>query len=153
VPQPQAGRGVRRVEGPQRQDQLRELDGGLLRVADPVHPHVLALDPGEDGPGKRESLRRLAAAERLGDRERHARREPRQPLELAFEPRNLVRPAWQPDELVPAEAVVRVVRSAREYGLDRQIGPLGEAAGDETLHEGRVGVDLVRVHAGGQPPP
>lgn len=150
---PQAGRRFGRVDRTEGKDQLRELDGGSLRVPDLADRDVLPLDPGEDGPGKRESLGRIAAAERLGDRERQLRGEPRQPFELTLESLDLARLARQPYKLVGAKPVVRVVGPTREHGLDRQVGPLGERTGDETLHEGRVGVDLVRVHPSGQPPP
>ena len=114
---------------------------------------VLALDPGEDGPGKREALCGLAAPERLRNRERDGLGEDGQPLELALQPLDLLLLPRQPHELVGAEPVVRVVRPEWEDRLDREIRPLRELPGDEALHEGRVGVDLVRVHAHVQPPP
>jgi hypothetical protein len=114
---------------------------------------VLTVDPREDGPRERESRCRLASAERLRNGERHCLREDGQPFHLALESCDILLLPRKSYELVRAEPVVRVVGSAREDCLDRQIGPLREAAGDEALHEGWVGVDLVRVHPHAQPPP
>jgi hypothetical protein len=144
-------RRVARVVAAEGDDQPGEVDRHLR--SDLLDRNVLSFDPREHGPRERESLRRLAPAARSGHGEWKRRREDREPLELTFEALDLVGLAGQPDELVDAEPVVRVVGAEREDRLDRQLSPLGEAAGDEALHEGRVGVDLVRVHPGGQPPP
>ena len=120
------GRAARRIDAPQRSDELREID----RCASSVEGHarrVFALEPVVDRPLVRVPLAGRTAGNWRRHAERQERRQLRQPLELLVQrPSPPATPPRQPNGELVAQPVDRVVGPAHGQRFDRELRPLRE---------------------------
>ena len=126
-----------------------QVTGGLALVRDQLIGVRLAVDPPVDRPGPGIPLSRAAPGHRLGDAQRQARREPRQPVALRLQIPGPPGHARQPSVQVVAQPVDGVHRPG---GPERSHLPPGqprELRGHQPANELGIDVGLVVVHLHG----
>ena len=127
-------------------DEPSQVLGRLAFICDELLGVRLDVDPAVDGPGEGVPVRRIALRHRLGDPQRQARCELRQPVAL---PLQGLGPRWQPRQpraQMVSQPVDGVHRSRRRNGADRQPAQPRELRGDQPPDETGVDVDLTVMH-------
>ena len=121
-----------------------EVERGPPRVGERRGRRRLAVEPAQHRPGIRVALGGGALRQRLGDRQREPRREPRQPRLLALDLPDPALVAREPHRHRVAEPVGVVVPSGLGDRGHRQAGPRRELARDQPPDEVRVDPGRVR---------
>ena len=140
-----------RVDPLQGGEERGEVERGPPRVAERGGRRRLAVEPAQHRPGIRVALGRRAPRQRLGDRQREPRREPRQPRLLALDLPDPALVAREPHRHRIAEPVGVVVPPGLGDRGHREAGPFRELAGHQPPDEVRVDPGRVR-HAADRTP-
>ncbi|ESX36509.1 hypothetical protein X763_16185 [Mesorhizobium sp. LSHC432A00] len=133
------GRPARRIDPPERNEELGQIDRELSAIGDFGGLGCFAVDPAVDGPLPGVVLPRLAHRQWNRDRQRQKRRQPGQPAVLFFDLQGIWCGTRQPHSHIIAEVEGSVVPAAKRHRPHRQMPPLRKLRGDQPAHE--IGID------------